>query len=171
MFRIVRNATRLNLPSRLPVATALRPTVSFSTFTGSQNGTAGGAAPRGGWFTSSRVAGLCALGGTLAALALGYHGLLPDRLRGHKMELAASSPSDDSLVPAAELPVVDHPVVFAPAVPPPITRRHRALVRMSMETSVVKKRIHGDLQYEYWTFNGEVPGPFIRCRFAFLLFL
>lgn len=56
----------------------------------------------------------------------------------------------------------------APAVPPPIARRTPAVVSVSLET----KEIVGNLMesfgeptsYAFWTFNGTVPGPFIRVR-------
>src|SRR5215472_3224247 len=50
--------------------------------------------------------------------------------------------------------------------PPPITRREPALVRVTLTS----KELIGVLDpasgttYRYWTFNGKVPGPFIRVR-------
>lgn len=56
----------------------------------------------------------------------------------------------------------------APNVPPPIERRTPAVVAVELET----KEVVGDLmesigeptRYSFWTFNGTVPGPFIRVR-------
>jgi len=50
--------------------------------------------------------------------------------------------------------------------PPPITRREPALVRVTLTS----KELIGVLDpasgttYRYWTFNGKVPGPFVRVR-------
>jgi len=111
----------------------------------------------------------------MAGLALVYHSL-PEGFRFplRMKELMATAPAArgpavakdavEGKVSVADLPVVEHPIVFAPHVPPPIIRSHPALVKVNMESSIIKKKIHGDLQYEFWSFNGEVPGPFIRCR-------
>ncbi|MDD5303107.1 MAG: copper-containing nitrite reductase [Elusimicrobia bacterium] len=56
----------------------------------------------------------------------------------------------------------------APNVPPPIARRTPAVVAVALET----KEVVGNLmesfgeptRYAFWTFNGTVPGPFIRVR-------
>jgi nitrite reductase (NO-forming) len=77
---------------------------------------------------------------------------------------AALAPSP---VRAAE-PVVDAVLTTAPNVPPPITRRGPAVVRVVLETKETVGTLEEGLgvptQYRYWTFNGTVPGPFIRVR-------
>lgn len=59
-------------------------------------------------------------------------------------------------------------LTFAPAVPAQIDRASPALVRVDLETvekeGVLVKDEHGDTRYEFWTFNGQVPGPMIRVR-------
>lgn len=55
-------------------------------------------------------------------------------------------------------------LTYAPEVPPPITRRQPALVQVYLTSSRVVMKVKGDKEYEYWTFNGHVPGPFIRVR-------
>lgn len=56
----------------------------------------------------------------------------------------------------------------APAVPPPITRKERALVKLTLETKevdgVMATGVKKDTMYRFWTFNGTVPGPMIRVR-------
>ncbi|MEW6278413.1 MAG: copper-containing nitrite reductase [Candidatus Eremiobacterota bacterium] len=56
----------------------------------------------------------------------------------------------------------------APAVPPPVSRKERALVKLTLETrevdGVMATGVKRDTMYRYWTFNGTVPGPFIRVR-------
>ena len=55
-------------------------------------------------------------------------------------------------------------LTFAPEVPPPITRRKPAVVEAYLESSVKRVEIKPGVEYDYWTFNGQVPGPFIRTR-------
>lgn len=52
----------------------------------------------------------------------------------------------------------------APQVPPPITRNKPAIVEVRLDSSVKTTEIKPGIQYKYWTFNGEMPGPFIRVR-------
>ena len=49
-------------------------------------------------------------------------------------------------------------------VPPPITRTSSAKVVVEMETIEQKGRLADGVEYEFWTFNGTVPGPFARVR-------
>ena len=64
----------------------------------------------------------------------------------------------------ANLPREKAVLTFAPEVPPPITRKTSAIVEVSMESSRTIAEIKQGLKYEYWGFNGHVPGPFIRVR-------
>jgi nitrite reductase (NO-forming) len=57
----------------------------------------------------------------------------------------------------------------APSVPPPITRKAPATVTVELETvekvGQLKHPLTGQtMDYNFWTFNGTVPGPFIRVR-------
>ncbi|MBI4378553.1 MAG: nitrite reductase, copper-containing [Nitrospinae bacterium] len=57
----------------------------------------------------------------------------------------------------------------APMVSPPITRKKPATVIVELETKEVvgqlKHPLTGDaVEYQFWTFGGTVPGPFIRVR-------
>jgi len=49
-------------------------------------------------------------------------------------------------------------------IPAPITRREPATVRVDLETVEVEARLDQGTTYQFWTFNGRVPGPFIRVR-------
>jgi len=49
-------------------------------------------------------------------------------------------------------------------VPPPLSRRKPATVRVDLETVEVMGTLSGSTVYRYWTFNGKVPGPMIRVR-------
>lgn len=48
--------------------------------------------------------------------------------------------------------------------PPPITRRTPETVRVDLETIEVEARLDQRTTYRFWTFNGTVPGPFVRVR-------
>ncbi len=51
-----------------------------------------------------------------------------------------------------------------PAVPPAITRKHASKVIVQMETQETEMSLNGDVQFQFWTFGGTVPGQFIRVR-------
>ena len=48
--------------------------------------------------------------------------------------------------------------------PPPITRHEPQLVRVDLIAEEVSGRLASGSTYLYWTFNGRVPGPFVRVR-------
>lgn len=49
-------------------------------------------------------------------------------------------------------------------IPPPITRREPATVRVDLETKEIEAHLDEKAMFRFWTFNGTVPGPFIRVR-------
>jgi nitrite reductase (NO-forming) len=49
-------------------------------------------------------------------------------------------------------------------IPPPITRREPANIRVDLETKEVEAHLDEKAMFRFWTFNGTVPGPFIRVR-------
>ena len=48
--------------------------------------------------------------------------------------------------------------------PPPITRRDPTTVHVDLLAAEVEGRLAAGTTFGYWTFNGKVPGPFIRVR-------
>jgi nitrite reductase (NO-forming) len=67
--------------------------------------------------------------------------------------------------PSEEIRGVEKAVVTAaPDVPPPITRDYATRVIVELETREVVKRLADGVDYTFWTFNGNVPGSFIRVR-------
>ncbi len=60
--------------------------------------------------------------------------------------------------------VVDAELTYAPEVPPPITRKKPAVVRIRLDSGHKPMPLNGEIQYPFWTFNDHVPGPFIRAR-------
>jgi nitrite reductase (NO-forming) len=51
-----------------------------------------------------------------------------------------------------------------PQVAPPIERAQPATVKVDLETRTVTGLMTDGVAYDYWTFNGTVPGPMIRVR-------
>ena len=49
-------------------------------------------------------------------------------------------------------------------IPPPITRREPATVRVDLETKEIEAPLDAKARFRFWTFNGTVPGPFVRVR-------
>jgi nitrite reductase (NO-forming) len=52
----------------------------------------------------------------------------------------------------------------APQVAPPITRTEPAYVKFDLTTQQVTAQMADGVAYDYWTFNGTVPGPMLRVR-------
>ncbi len=65
---------------------------------------------------------------------------------------------------AANLPVEVAVLTAPPHVPPPIARKHEAKVVVNLEVVEVTRRLADGVDYNFWTFGGEVPGLFIRVR-------
>ena len=55
-------------------------------------------------------------------------------------------------------------LTFAPEVPPPITRKQPAIVRVHLDGGMKQAELASGVTYTFWTFNGHVPGPMIRAR-------
>mgnify|MGYP000851161823 FL=1 len=63
-----------------------------------------------------------------------------------------------------KLPVETAKLAHAPDVPPPITRKEPARIKIDLETKEVTQKLADGVDYTFWTFGGKVPGPFIRIR-------
>ena len=48
--------------------------------------------------------------------------------------------------------------------PGPLERSEPATVRIDLETTEVTARLADGVSYTFWTFNGKIPGPFLRVR-------
>ena len=62
----------------------------------------------------------------------------------------------------AKLPVMDAQLTYAPEVPPPITRKSPAIVKVTLDGGMTQLPLDGQKTYMFWTFNGHTPGPFPR---------
>jgi len=67
-----------------------------------------------------------------------------------------SSPAKETSEPAS--------ITFAPAVPAPITRTKPAHVVVDLSLSEEERPLADGVTYEFWSYNGHTPGPFIRLR-------
>ncbi|PQJ33700.1 nitrite reductase, copper-containing [Salinibacter sp. 10B] len=76
--------------------------------------------------------------------------------------------ADDARLPDVTLPPLrgteTAPLTFAPEVPAPITRSHASRVVVDMEVIEVVKELADGVQYTFWTFGGEAPGPMVRVQ-------
>ncbi|MFB6349078.1 copper-containing nitrite reductase [Moraxella marmotae] len=83
---------------------------------------------------------------------------------------ATAKASDDTEVKLlteaeiAKLPVIEAVLTHAPEVPPPVNRDHPAKVIVKVETVEKTMRLADGVDYNFWTFDGQVPGRFIRVR-------
>jgi copper-containing nitrite reductase len=64
----------------------------------------------------------------------------------------------------AALPHVKADLTYAPNVPSPMTRREPAIVEVDLTATDREMPLANLARYRFWTFNGRVPGPFIRAR-------
>ena len=58
----------------------------------------------------------------------------------------------------------DLPFLPQASVPPPITRTTSDVVKVELEVKEIDASVDDGVGYRYWTYNGTVPGPFIRVR-------
>lgn len=78
--------------------------------------------------------------------------------------VAATAPSEPAVRPAdAAAEAAD--IVRDPAdLPAPLGEREPQTVRIELETVEVDGQLAGGTTYTYWTFNRQVPGPFLRVK-------
>ena len=76
------------------------------------------------------------------------------------LTFAACAPTGGG-VPEGEITAT---LTTPPEVPPPIERNSPAKVIVELETKEVTMRIADGVEYDFWTFGGQVPGKFIRVR-------
>jgi nitrite reductase (NO-forming) len=82
----------------------------------------------------------------------------------HAHEAVADTPVSDHAVDNPVEALLDLPSLPKPSIPAPITRNSPDVVRIDLEIKEVKARLADGVNYEYWTYNGTVPGPFLRVR-------
>lgn len=75
-------------------------------------------------------------------------------------EMHMHNHSDASGTPEAPLDIVRDPSDL----PPPVAGDGPRTVKVGLQTTEVTGKLADGASYHYWTFNGKVPGPFIRAR-------
>ncbi len=83
--------------------------------------------------------------------------------------LWAATPSTDPASGATSAaqsnePVIEEQLVAPPGVPPAIERSSPAHVIIRLESRELVSEIADGERYDFWTFNGTVPGPMLRVR-------
>ena len=110
--------------------------------------------------------GLLASSAGLAAAAIGM-AAQPAAAQSHDMDMtaAAAPPSGSSrLYDVNEFKGVTDIAHDPTDLPPPIKRTGPEKVRVDLETVELEARLDSNSTYTFWTFNGRVPGPFVRVR-------
>lgn len=90
-------------------------------------------------------------------------GMITAALVGVLLVALAPRGANDSSAQAGPLPEIKATLAAPPAVPAPV-RREPSRVVVTLDTREAKGLLADGVEYEFWTFNGTVPGPMIRIR-------
>jgi nitrite reductase (NO-forming) len=104
---------------------------------------------------------------SLGALAVPSLALAQDEMAGMDMSAGGEIPANSLSNRLYKLNIREGVADIAhdpTDIPPPITRRTPETVVVELETVEVEARLDERTTYPYWTFNGRVPGPFVRVR-------
>lgn len=85
-------------------------------------------------------------------------GAAPQPVAAHDMSAMPGASADIQPLPGGLTPLP------APVTAPPITRSEPAYVKFDLTTQKVTALMADGVAYDYWTFNGTVPGPMLRVR-------
>lgn len=66
--------------------------------------------------------------------------------------------------PATKAPAITDVARDPADLPGPLAKRAPRLIRYDLTTEEIKGRLADGTTFNYWTFNGKVPGPFLRVR-------
>lgn len=111
--------------------------------------------------------GLTVIGSTPAAFAQ-LSNSISAQTSGHGMSHMAmpacsrQEPATERATPQEAVDIVRDPADL----PPPVGKRDPQIVKVSLVAQELEGKLDSVLgaTYEYWTFNGKVPGPMIRVR-------
>jgi nitrite reductase (NO-forming) len=91
--------------------------------------------------------------------AAGGEGAVDESVAAHQPMAMATKP----IMPVR--PVTDDEIGADPTkVPPPVARKEPATVSYRMTSKEVTAQIEDGATYEYWCYDGQVPGPMLRAR-------
>ena len=115
--------------------------------------------PLSGLGSSGSVTFVATQGGSFA-----YYCTQPGhRAAGMSGTVVVGTPTGPTIGP--ELPLTVPTITKNPTdLPPPITRNTSATVHIFLHAVEVTAEIEPGTSYQYWTYNGTVPGPFFRVR-------
>jgi nitrite reductase (NO-forming) len=85
-------------------------------------------------------------------------------LPGHRQAGMEGKFTVKAKVPEAAVAAAPTIALDPAQVPPPIGNRAPTRVKVELETVELEGQLADGTTYQYWTFNGTVPGPFIRVR-------
>jgi nitrite reductase (NO-forming) len=94
---------------------------------------------------------------TIAALAIGLAGC---QRAGQVEAIAAEPTAENAKEPATAGSIVRNPTDL----PEPVGDRPAQDIRLDIEVVEVEGQLTDGTTYTYWTFGGQVPGPFLRVR-------
>lgn len=80
------------------------------------------------------------------------------------LALAAAAPATSLAAPDEPAPAARDIVRLGTDLPGPIARRGPQTIKINLETQEVLGQLADGTTYKYWTYNGKVPGPFVRVR-------
>ncbi|WP_129582386.1 multicopper oxidase domain-containing protein, partial [Rodentibacter caecimuris] len=82
-----------------------------------------------------------------------------------QMPPAQATEDNNSPISAVQnLPEIEAEITLAPEVSKPIERNYPAKVVVKLTALEKIMELMDGVQYKFWTFNGNVPAPFIRVR-------
>jgi copper-containing nitrite reductase len=103
---------------------------------------------------------------TIAALLNGILGSSTSNDKKTQLNVDADNKTkpNNSDENVSDFPVVTAELTVPPNVPQPISRKYPVHLIVDMSVLIQQMSIDGSYDYEFWTYNGSVPGPFIRAR-------
>ncbi len=78
--------------------------------------------------------------------------------------MVSSAQAQEKAAQPNELPVIEAVLGTAPNVPPVIERNYEVKVIVNLSSDEFRGDLSKGVQYDYWGYNKQVPGPFVRVR-------
>ena len=114
------------------------------------------------------LAFFCSIAGHKEAGMLGTLAVVDSNAAATTAAPMPDMPGTSAAVPGSAPDIKPLPAGLAPLplpqVAPPVERTEPAYVKYDLTTEKVTAQMADGVAYEYWTFNGTVPGPMLRVR-------